>query len=912
MATILVVDDLAANRKVLVGLLAYHGHQLIEAADGREGLATARASHPDLVITDVLMPVMDGYELVRQLRIDPATSAIPVVFYTAHYGEREARDLALSSGVVDVLTKPVEPEAVLAIVGRALAGASRASAPPPTVLTISEFDREHLRLLTDKLSSNAEDLRAANARLRAVINIGLELASERDSTMVLQNVCLAARDLFGATYVTIGILALDGRTVERVVSSATDAAAWTHAGDIVAGLLATVVSERRTLRGGGAEGDPSASRPHIVDAAVQAFLAAPIASPTRVYGWMCLVGNDGQTFAEDDGGLVTALAGQVGRIYENDYLYAVARRRAEALEHEIAERKRVEQAMSEAGALQRAIFASGNFSSIATDAQGVIRLFNVGAERMLGYTAGEVKDRITPAELFDPQDMIARANALSFEAGAPIEPGFGALIFKASRGVEDMYELTCIRKDGSRFPAVIFVTALSDAQGAIIGYLLIGVDDTARHQVEDERRRAQSARRTSDARYRTLYECAPYGIVIADADGCYLDVNGSICAMLGYTRDELIGLHASQIVDATEVAQAEPPLCGSRDTFDYHRELGFRRKDGSVFDAEVIATKLPDSTLLVMIRDITDRKLFERNLQQTNVELEHASRMKSEFLANMSHELRTPLNAIIGFSEVLKDGLLGELADRQRRFVGDIFSSGTHLLALINDILDLSKVEAGMMTLDLEPVALSSLFVNSLSVVKEKAAARQIRLTMDTAVELGAIQADARKVKQILYNLLANAVKFTPEGGQVTLGAARVPRSLVGRLSSAWDGRSLLLADSEFSEFLQIRVTDSGIGIPADGLEHLFKPFSQIDSGLSRHFEGTGLGLAMVKVLADLHGGAVAVESSMGEGSCFTVWLPIRPLNDATTAADAEWGAARDVALPGTHPPSLVARERSV
>ena len=148
MATILVVDDLAANRKVLVGLLAYHGHQLIEAADGREGLAAARAARPDLVITDVLMPVMDGYELVRQLRIDPATSAIPVVFYTAHYGEREARALALSSGVVDVLTKPVEPEAVLAIVDRVLSGASTASGPPAAVLASAEFDREHLRLLT--------------------------------------------------------------------------------------------------------------------------------------------------------------------------------------------------------------------------------------------------------------------------------------------------------------------------------------------------------------------------------------------------------------------------------------------------------------------------------------------------------------------------------------------------------------------------------------------------------------------------------------------------------------------------------------------------------------------------------------------------------------------------------------------
>ena len=241
-------------------------------------------------------------------------------------------------------------------------------------------------------------------------------------------------------------------------------------------------------------------------------------------------------------------------------------------------------------------------------------------------------------------------------------------------------------------------------------------------------------------------------------------------------------------------------------------------------------------------RDVTELKRFEQTLQQKNVELEDASRMKSEFLANMSHELRTPLNAIIGFSEVLRDGLMGEMTDQQRGFIGDIFSSGKHLLALINDILDLSKVEAGKMTLDLEPVQVSSLFVNSLSIIREKAATRRIRLSMDAAEELGSIQADARKVKQIVYNLLSNAVKFTAEGGQVTLRAGRVPRADVGRLSGAWTGRSFPLADNEFAEFLEISVTDSGIGISPEGLEQLFKPFSQIDSGLARKFEGTGLG----------------------------------------------------------------------
>ena len=281
-------------------------------------------------------------------------------------------------------------------------------------------------------------------------------------------------------------------------------------------------------------------------------------------------------------------------------------------------------------------------------------------------------------------------------------------------------------------------------------------------------------------------------------------------------------------------------------------------------------------------RDMTELKTFEQALQRKNLELEAASRMKSEFLANMSHELRTPLNAIIGFSELLRDGLIGELTTKQRGFIDDIFGSGTHLLSLINDILDLSKVEAGKMTLDLEPVELSPLFANSLSIVKEKASARRINLNMNVADDLGVTEADARKVKQIVYNLLSNAVKFAVDGGQVDLRARRRPRAEVGKPSGSWFGRSLPLPDNGFAEFLEISVTDSGIGISEEALAQLFRPFSQIDSGLARKFEGTGLGLAMVKLLSELHGGTVAVESAVGEGSRFTVWLPIR----ASTAAE--------------------------
>ena len=283
-------------------------------------------------------------------------------------------------------------------------------------------------------------------------------------------------------------------------------------------------------------------------------------------------------------------------------------------------------------------------------------------------------------------------------------------------------------------------------------------------------------------------------------------------------------------------------------------------------------------------------------------EAEDANKIKSEFLANMSHELRTPLNAIIGFSDVLKDGLLGDLSARQNEYVRDIYDSGQHLLALINDILDLSKIEAGRMTLDLENQSVATLLEGSLTVVREKAAAHRIQLRHEVAADLPEIRLDGRKTKQIVYNLLSNAIKFTPEGGHVSLTARRVPRRDV----EGWQGESeswrseveswrndgtdsirLPLPPSDFTDFLEIAVEDTGIGIRREDAPRLFQPFSQIDSSLSRRFEGTGLGLVMVMRMAGLHGGTVAVASEPGLGSRFVVWLPWRSATSAKPALAA-------------------------
>ncbi|MFZ3192992.1 MAG: response regulator [Moraxellaceae bacterium] len=270
-----------------------------------------------------------------------------------------------------------------------------------------------------------------------------------------------------------------------------------------------------------------------------------------------------------------------------------------------------------------------------------------------------------------------------------------------------------------------------------------------------------------------------------------------------------------------------------------------------------------------------------------NEMLENESKMKSEFLANMSHELRTPLNAIIGFSEILKDGMVGDLSSDQSSYVTEIFDSGEHLLSLINDILDLSKVEAGMMTLDLARVEVVNLLQGSLSVIKEKALKNSISLTLDVADAPAHILADGRKVKQIIYNLLSNAVKFTPEHGEIKLVARQVSREACQLCLPHLSVYQLPAPDNDWQQFLEIRVHDTGIGIDTADLHRLFQPFTQIDSSLSRKFAGTGLGLELIRRMAELHGGSVAVASALMQGSCFAVWLPIREVEFSKELAES-------------------------
>ena len=521
---------------------------------------------------------------------------------------------------------------------------------------------------------------------------------------------------------------------------------------------------------------------------------------------------------------------------------------------------RRQEALLKTGALQNAILNSANFSSIATDEKGVIQIFNVGAERMLGYAADDVINKITPADISDPREVIARAKELSYELGATISPGFEALVYKASRGIEDIYELTYIRKDGSRFPAVVSVTALHDEQDAIIGYLLIGTDNTARKQIEAEQKLLAQRLRDHQFYTRSLFEANIDPLITTDPSGIITDVNKQMETLTGCTRDELIGAPFMGYFTDPERAETGIKLV-LQDKKVTNYELTVRARDGKETVVSYNATTFYDRDrrlqgVFAAARDVTERKRLDQVLQEKNVELENATVVaekanlaKSEFLSNMSHEIRTPMTAIIGLGRL---ALLTKLSDKQRDYLNKIASSAGTLLHLIDDLLDLSKVEAGKLTLETINFSLDSCLATAQSIIRVKAVEKGLELRSTVAPEVPAqLIGDPLRLAQVLINLLGNAVKFT-DHGHVTLEVTTEP------------------AGADEQAPITFTVRDTGIGMTAGQMANLFQPFTQADSSTTRRYGGTGLGLSISQRLVELMGGEIRMESEPDHGSVFT------------------------------------------
>jgi PAS domain S-box-containing protein len=542
---------------------------------------------------------------------------------------------------------------------------------------------------------------------------------------------------------------------------------------------------------------------------------------------------------------------------------------------------RREEALLKTGALQNAIFNSANFSSIATDEKGVIQIFNVGAERMLGYAAADVVNKITPADISDPVELIARALALSAELSTKITPGFQALVFKASRGIEDIYELTYIRKDGSRFPAIVSVTALRDDQGAIIGYLLIGTDNSARKQVEAEQMKLDQRLRDQQFYTRSLIESNIDALMTTDPAGIITDVNKQMEALTGCTRDELIGAPFKNYFTNPQRAEAGIKLV-LREKKLSNYELTACARDGKTTVVSYNAATFYDRDrklqgVFAAARDVTESKRLDRAIEEQNIELkraraaaEKANLAKSDFLSSMSHELRSPLNAILGFAQLINSDSPPP-TPAQSESIDQILHAGWYLLDLINEILDLAQVESGRLALSQEPTSLTEVLFECQAMIEPQVQKRGVKMTFPPFDVPCFVDADRTRLKQVLINLLSNAIKYNQPNGTVVV---EVDRALdrPGRV--------------------RVSVKDSGPGLPPDLLMQLFQPFNRLGQERSAE-EGTGIGLVMSKRLVELMGGEIGVESTVGFGSVFWFELnstaaPQLVVDRAATATNPE------------------------
>jgi PAS domain S-box-containing protein len=523
---------------------------------------------------------------------------------------------------------------------------------------------------------------------------------------------------------------------------------------------------------------------------------------------------------------------------------------------------RVDELIVKSGALQQAILNSSNFSVIATDEMGIVQLFNAGAELMLGFAASDVVDKITPADISDPFELSLRATALSKENSIKIAPGFEALVYKAARGIEDIYELTYIRKDKSRLPAIVSVTALRTDGGPIIGYLLIATDNTVRKDAEDKRLWAEES---FQLMVESVTDCA---IIMLDQEGRVESWNEGAQRIQGYKAKEIIGQHNSRFFTQEDIAINKPERAlQEAAAADRSEDNGWRvRKDGSTFWANVVMTAIRDNAgslrgYATLERDMTERQRVEFELNKAKATAEAANLAKSEFLSSMSHELRTPLNAILGFAQLMEsDEPPPSLA--QKVSIDQILQAGWYLLALINEVLDLSLIESGRLSLSQEKMSLAEVLSDCQAMMEPLALKRGITMKFPAFDATCFVMADRTRVRQILVNLLSNAIKYNRPNGTIVVEVAT---------------RAL--------GYVRLSVTDTGLGLTPEKLTQLFQPFNRLGQEDGAE-QGTGIGLVVTKRLVEVMKGTIGVDSTVGKGTVFWIDLVATtpPRHDFTQA----------------------------
>lgn len=524
---------------------------------------------------------------------------------------------------------------------------------------------------------------------------------------------------------------------------------------------------------------------------------------------------------------------------QSEQLEQIVEERTAALVAEIAGRKRAEEALRTASLYARSLIEANLDPLTTISKEGKITDVNKAAEQVTGISRENLVGSDF-SQYFTEPEQVAKCCKQVFSEGF----------------VKD-YPLL-FRHTSSHMTDVLFnATVYRNEAGEVQGILAAARDITERKKVEE-------ALHESEMMYHLLADNSIDGIWQLNLDFEFTYVNPAVFRMVGFTQEEWIGSllseHCSPEAIGFMFGLAKEELQKGHESSGVFFETQLFHKNGELVPVEITVIMIFDEDgnpegFQGTTRDITERKKVEE-LRIENARLASVSKIKSEFLANMSHELRTPLNSILGFSELLQMNNHGELNEKQGEFVANIHTSGEFLLNLINDILDLSKVEAGKIELVIKKISLPGTVNETMDLIREKALDHNVILKVELGPETDFIEADKMRVKQILFNLLGNAVKFSKEdGGKVTVTARKA------------------------GSMIQVSVSDTGIGIKEEDMGKLFKEFLQLDSGISREYEGTGLGLVISKKLVELHGGTIKVKSKYGEGSTFTFSLPLAAEN---------------------------------
>jgi signal transduction histidine kinase/DNA-binding response OmpR family regulator len=913
---VLIVDDDPMNRDILQTLLASQRFVILTAVDGEEGLAVAREQHPDLILLDVMMPKMDGIEVCRRLRSDPALPFTPIIMVTAR-GDSKDIVAGLEVGADEYLTKPVDPDALVARVKSML----RIKALHDTVQGQASQLAEWNRTLEGRVQEQVASIESLGRRERTASNlyeVTSQLASNLDVDRVLDLITVKTIEFLGGD--AAGLYTYDeargGLTFHRGIHLDPELTRnlILTPGEGVAGRA---FQERRPVWTRDRLTDPALQyRPEadtlIHAKAPRAYLAVPILARGKLYGVLVDYFFEPHDFTPEEIQLLSTLADHAAIALEKiDQFQQIST-------HSIELAHRVEQL----GALNEI----GQVVSSTLDLDRLLRTIVARAAQLAGADAAVVTEYDEPSEEFRPRATHGfEGEIVDAFACTPLRKGQGA-IGRLADTHEPVQVLDIAPPDAYQsglrplltqfgYRALLAVPLVCDdrlvgglvisrktpgAFAADIVELMTTFATQSALAIQNARLYGETTRREQEAT--KLYEITSQLASNLDVDRVVDLITSKTIDLLGcdasglYTYDEARGgltfhrgIHLDPELTRGLVLIPGEGVAGRafqerRPVWTADRLADPMLQYTSTADI-LIQTKAPRAYMAVpilsrsevygvlvgyffephgfapkevqLLSTLADHAAIAieniRLLQEIRAksrELELASQHKSEFLANMSHELRTPLNAILGFSEVLGERMFGELNEKQEEYLKDIHASGQHLLSLINDILDLSKIEAGRMELELLDFNLPATLDNALTLIRERAARRGIALQTNVDDRIDQIRADERKIRQILLNLLSNAIKFTPEGGRIEVGA--VPK----------DG------------FVEVSISDTGVGIAAEDQDTVFEEFRQVGTA-DKKAEGTGLGLTLCRKFVEMHGGEIWVKSQVGAGSTFTFTLPL-------------------------------------